>query len=145
VQRLQGYTDGLHQANLPMDPDLVQAGDYSRPTGFLCAQKLVSLPKPPTAIFAANDQSAFGVLDAVHQAGLRVPDDLSVVGFDNNPESAYITPPLTTVDQSIAQMGDLATRLLIRLISEGELENRTYTTPTRLVVRESCTTRPNKP
>jgi LacI family transcriptional regulator len=61
-----------------------------------------------------------------------------VVGFDNIPESAYFYPPLTTVDQSITQMGYLAAQLLVRLINEGELENRTYTLPTRLVVRESC-------
>jgi LacI family transcriptional regulator len=139
VQRLQGYTDGLAQANLPLEPDLVQAGDYSKLTGFIGTQKLLSLSKPPTAIFAANDQSAFGVLQAAHEAGLRIPDDLSVIGFDNIPESSYSTPPLTTIDQSIEQMGYLATRLLVRLISVGEVENRTYTNPTQLVVRESCT------
>lgn len=137
-QRLQGYTDGLAQANLPLEPDLVQAGDYSRQTGFLCTQKLLSLPKPPTAIFAANDQSAFGVQEAAHKAGLCIPKDLSVVGFDNIPESAYTVPSLTTIDQSIQEMGYLATKLLVRLISDGEVENKTYTVPTRLVVRESC-------
>jgi LacI family transcriptional regulator len=114
-------------------------GDYSKPTGFLLTQKLLGLPKPPTAIFAANDQSAYGALEAAHAAGLRIPDDLSVIGFDNIPESAYSAPPLTTVDQSIEAMGYLATKFLIQLITEGELENHTYTTPTRLVVRESCT------
>jgi len=142
VKRLEGYTDGLTQANLPLNPDLVQLGDYSKPTGFLCAQQLLSLPKPPTAIFAANDQSAFGVLEAAREMGLRLPDDLSVVGFDNTTESAYVTPPLTTVDQAIDEMGYLATQLLVQWILEGELETRVYTTSTRLVVRESCTPRP---
>jgi LacI family transcriptional regulator len=143
-QRWQGYTDGLAQAGLPLEPDLVQAGDYTRPTGLSCAQKLLSLPNPPTAIFAANDQSAFGVLDAAQAAGLRIPKDLSVVGFDNIPESAYTTPPLTTIDQLIEQMGFTATRLLVRLITEGEVENRNYTVPTHLVVRESCTAKQDK-
>jgi LacI family transcriptional regulator len=143
AQRLQGYTDGLCQANLPLDPDLVQAGDYTRPTGFLCAKKLLSQPRPPTAIFAANDQSALGVLDAAYEAGLSIPNDLSVVGFDNNPESAYISPPLTTVDQSIELMGYLAIQLLVQLLSTGILENKFYTAPTRLVVRESCTAKQN--
>jgi LacI family transcriptional regulator len=145
TQRLQGYTDGLRQAGLPLEPGLVQAGDYSKPTGYICTQKLLSLPKPPTAIFAANDQSAFGVLEAAHEAGLRVPNDLSIIGFDNIPESAYVTPPLTTVDQSIERMGFIAARLLMRLISEGEVENSIYTIPTQLVVRESCAARQNNP
>lgn len=138
VQRLQGYTDGLAQANLPQNPELVESGDYSKPTGFLCAQNLLRKPNPPTAIFAANDQSAFGVLEAAEAAGLRVPEDLSVVGFDNNPETAYVKPALTTVDQSIAQMGFTATDVLIRLVSDGKLDGKTHTTPTHLVIRESC-------
>jgi LacI family transcriptional regulator len=143
ADRLQGYTDGLLQVGLPLDPDLIQAGDYTTETALICTQNLLRLPRPPTAIFAANDKSAFGALEAARAAGLRIPDDLSVCGFDNIPESAYITPPLTTVDQSIAQMGFLAARLLIRLISEGEVVNNIYTIPTRLVVRESCSAKPN--
>jgi len=142
TQRYQGYAAGLCQAALPLDPDLVQAGDYNRDTGFICAQRLLSLPKPPTAIFAANDQSAFGVLEAAHQAGLQVPDDLSVVGFDNTIESSYINPSLTTVDQSIDQMGYIAAQVLVRLISKEEVENNTYTLPTHLIVRESCGAKP---
>ena len=138
IQRLQGYKDGLCKANLPVELDLIQVGDYSKDTGFLCAQKLLSLPRPPTAILAANDQSAFGVYEAAQAAGLRIPTDLSVVGFDNIPETAYVTPPLTTVDQFIDQMGFIATGLLLKLINEKELENRIYTIPTQLIVRESC-------
>ncbi len=138
IQRQQGYKDGLCQAHLPHDPDLVQVGDYSKETGFVCAQKLLRLPNPPSAIFAANDQSAFGAYQAAHEAGLCIPDDLSVVGFDNIPESATVNPPLTTVDQSIEQMGYLATGLLVRLISDEALEHSNYTIPTHLVVRESC-------
>ena len=138
VQRLQGYKDGLCQANIPLDPELVQVGDYSKETGFTCAQRLLSLPHPPTAIFAANDQSAFGVFEAAREAGLRVPADLSVVGFDDIPESAFITPPLTTIDQHIEKMGFIATGMLIQLISDEELENRIYTIPTQLLIRGSC-------
>ena len=138
ARRLQGYKDGLCQANIPLDPELVQVGDYTKGTGFTCAQELLTLPDPPTAIFAANDQSAFGVLGAAQEAGLRVPDDLSVVGFDNIPESAYITPPLTTIDQSIEKMGFIATEMLMKLIVGEELENRIYKIPTQLVIRGSC-------
>jgi LacI family transcriptional regulator len=107
--------------------------------GFACAQRLLNLPDPPTAVFAANDQSAFGVYQAAHQAGLRIPADLSVVGFDNIPQAASISPPLTTVDQSIEHMGFLATELLVRLITGRELANNICTIPVHLVARESCT------
>jgi len=138
VRRLLGYEDGLQQAGIPLDPDLIQTGDYSRQTGFACAQRLLSLSDPPTAIFAANDQSAIGAIQAAQQAGLRVPDDLSVVGFDNIPEAAYTHPGLTTIDQFIDQMGYVATEMLISLIKGNSLEGNLYKMPTRLVVRDSC-------
>ncbi len=83
VRRLQGYKDGLQQANLPLDPDLIQPGDYNQATGFIGAQKLLSLPDPPTAIFGASDETAFGIIEAARAKGLCVPEDLSVIGFDN--------------------------------------------------------------
>jgi LacI family transcriptional regulator len=135
---MQGYKDGLCQANLSLVPELIQEGDYSKETGYACAQNLLGLSNPPTAIFAANDQSAFGVYQAAQEAGLRIPDNLSVVGFDDIPESAYVKPPLTTVDQSIEQMGFIATQVLVKLISDEQIGNRIRTIPTRLVVRESC-------
>jgi len=138
VRRLQGYKDSLHQAGIPMDPELIQAGDYTTDTGFVCAQRLLDLSHPPTAIFAANDQSAIGVIKAIHRAGLRVPDDISVIGFDNIPEVAYTHPTLTTIDQSIDKMGYVATEMLIRLIRGESLHNHLYKMPTQLIVRDSC-------
>ena len=136
VRRLQGYQDSLRQANIPLAPELIQTGDYSAEMGFICTQKLLTLPDPPTAIFAANDQSALGVLKAAKEAGLRVPDDLSVVGFDNIPEADY--SGLTTVDQSIDRMGYVATEMLVSLIQGKPLESNVYKIPTRLIVRDSC-------
>jgi LacI family transcriptional regulator len=138
VRRLQGYQDGLMQAGIPLDTDLIQAGDYSRQTGVACTQRLLNLSDPPTAIFASNDQSATGAIKAIFEAGLRVPDDISVVGFDNVPEVAYTHPGLTTVDQCIEKMGYNATEMLISLIEGDALENDLYKVPTRLVVRDSC-------
>jgi LacI family transcriptional regulator len=138
VQRLQGYKDGLRQANIPLDPELVQAGDYSMEAGFTCAQRLLNLPDPPTGIFAANDQSAIGVIKAAQEAGLRVPDDLSVVGFDNTPEVAHINPGLTTVDQFIDKMGYVATEMLISLIQGECLDSYLYEMPTHFITRDSC-------
>jgi LacI family transcriptional regulator len=138
VRRLQGYKDGLARAGIPLDPDLIQAGDYSRKTGFACAQRLLNLSDPPTAIFASNDQSATGAINAIYEAGLGVPDDTSVVGFDNIPEVAYTHPGLTTVDQSIDTMGYIATQMLISLIEGDSLESDLYKVGTRLIVRDSC-------
>jgi LacI family transcriptional regulator len=138
VQRLQGYKDGLRQTGIPLDPELIQAGDYSTETGMICAQKLLNLSDPPTAIFAANDQSAIGVIKAAQEAGLRVPDDLSLVGFDNIPEAVYINPGLTTVDQSIDKMGYVATEMLVSLIQGESLDSNLYKMPTHLIIRNSC-------
>jgi len=137
-QRLQGYEDALRQANVAPDPNLISIGDFSRPTGRECAQRLLSLAGPPTAIFAANDQSAMGAIEAARAVGRRVPDDLSVVGFDNIPEAVYFDPALTTVDQFIVKMGYVGTEMLVRLIGGERLETDLYEMPTQLVVRASC-------
>jgi LacI family transcriptional regulator len=138
VRRLQGYKDGLARAGIPLNADLIQTGDFSSKTGFACAQRLLNLSDPPTAIFASNDQSATGAIKAIYEAGLGVPDDISVVGFDNVPEVAYTHPGLTTVDQCVEKMGYIATEVLISLVEGDTLESDLYKVPTRLVVRDSC-------
>jgi LacI family transcriptional regulator len=137
-QRLQGYTDSLARAGLVSDPDLIAVGDFSAQTARDCARRLLSLSEPPTAIFAANDQSAIGAIEAARDMGLRVPEDLSVVGFDNIPEAAYLNPRLTTVDQFVDRMGYAATEMLIGLIEGESLDNHLYDLPTELIVRDSC-------
>jgi LacI family transcriptional regulator len=137
-RRLQGYQDALRQANIPVDQDLIAAGDFTTETGRLCARRLLSLSDPPTAIFAANDQSAMGTIQAACEMGLRVPQDLSVIGFDNIPEAAYFDPALTTIDQFIEEMGRVATGKLVDLIQGEALESDLYKVPTQLVVRNSC-------
>jgi len=138
IRRLRGYKEALHQASIPLAPELIQVGDYSTETGFVCAQQLLNLPDPPTAIFAANDQSAIGVMQAAQEAGLGIPDDLSVVGFDNIPEAAFMRPALTTVDQSIDRMGYVATEILIHLIQGETLDSNLHKMPTQLIIRDSC-------
>jgi LacI family transcriptional regulator len=98
----------------------------------------LSLPNPPTAIFAANDNTAIGVMEVAREMGLSIPHDLSLVGFDNMPESAYLNPPLTTVDQSIEEMGFVATEMLISLIEGEILESNLRKIPTKLIIRDSC-------
>jgi LacI family transcriptional regulator len=138
IRRRQGYEDALRQADLPVEADLIQDGDFTTAMAMLCARRLLSLPDPPTAIFAANDQSAFGVISAARELGIHIPDDLSVVGFDNIPEAAYIQPALTTVDQSVAEMGYAAAELLMNLIQGNPQESNLTKIPTQLVIRDSC-------
>lgn len=139
IRRYQGYVDALRQAGIPVDPVLIQEGNFTIDVGYRCGQQLLNLPERPTVIFAANDQSAFGVIKAAHEMGLKIPDDVSIVGFDNIPETAYFLPGgLTTVDQSVRQMGLAATEMLVKLIKGEALAEMIYKVPTRLVVRGSC-------
>jgi LacI family transcriptional regulator len=137
-QREQGYRQALEAAGLSVDPELIRVGGYELELSEEPARELLSVADRPTAIFAANDLSAIQTLHVASGLGLSVPGDLSVVGFDNIPESAVIAPPLTTIDQSIQEMGRRAVEMLLELI-EGTApdEPRQVTLPTRLVVRQS--------
>ena len=136
ARRLMGYRDAMEQAGFSIDDMLIAAGDYTTATGIQCARELLSLGHPPTAIFASNDQMAMGVYQVAEEMGLRVPEDLSVIGFDNIMESKYMG--LTTVDQFISEMGFVATQMLIRLINGEPLETPTYQMQTQLIIRTSC-------
>jgi LacI family transcriptional regulator len=136
ARRLKGYRDALENAGLSVDEQLIAAGDYTTETGVKCTRELLSLKLPPSAIFASNDQMAMGVYQVARERGLRIPEDLSVVGFDNIMESKYMG--LTTVDQFISEMGFVATQMLIKIINDEPLESQTYQMQTRLVIRTSC-------
>ena len=137
-RRLLGYQESLMQAGIPIDPDLIVEGDFTAGAGYRCTRQLLSLTPPPTAIFAANDQSALGAYQAAQEAGLSIPADLSIIGFDNIPDAAQAKPGLTTVDQFIQEMGKIAIGMLIKLIEGEPLESKIIKTTTRLVVRDSC-------
>jgi LacI family transcriptional regulator len=141
--REQGYRRALHDAGIVFDPDLVRVGGYTREATEGPARDLLQSNSPPTAIFAANDVSALATIEVARATGLSVPQDLSVIGFDNIPESALSDPPLTTIDQSIQEMGYEATRLLIERIADPLLEPVQRTLPTELVVRQSCLAPPS--
>jgi LacI family transcriptional regulator len=136
--RLRGYKDGLEGAGIPIDPELITQGDFTAETGLESAKQLLSLANPPSAIFASNDGMALGVYQAAQEAGLSIPEDLSVVGFDNIPEASLCTPGVTTIHQPIQEMGKIAVQMLLKLIEGEELEENVIKTPTRLVIRESC-------
>jgi LacI family transcriptional regulator len=136
--REQGYRSALEQAGIAFDPDLLKVGKYTAESAEGPATELLTLDDPPTAIFAANDVMAIRTMEVARDLGLRVPDDVSIVGFDNIPESALAEPPLTTIDQSIAQMGYEAARLLVDLIANPDQEPQHVSLPTRLVERHTC-------
>lgn len=138
IRRLQGYKDSLRQANIPFEPDLVQVGDFTQETGYRCAQRLLALPCRPTAIFAANDKSAIGAIEACTEIGLKVPEDISIVGFDNIEEASFVNGGLTTVDQFIGDMGRVAVEMLVSLIQDKPPDNQVYRMPTQLIVRNTC-------
>jgi LacI family transcriptional regulator len=135
--RTDGYRTALERAGLKYDPALVRHGDFSYEGGFSAACSLLDLADPPTAIFAGSDQQALGVYEAARQRGLRVPEDLSVVGFDDLPMSRWFSPPLTTVRQPLAEMGGVAAEMLGTLIEGLTLPSSRMELATELVVRGS--------
>jgi LacI family transcriptional regulator len=135
--RLKGYRSALRTHHIPEMPELVYEGDFNQPDGYAGASALLELPIPPTAIFASNDVMAMGVMDAVRNRNLRIPDDISVVGFDNIPQSAMINPSLTTVQQPLEQMGRVATQMLLGILKNPQKDVGRIELPTELIVRSS--------
>lgn len=136
-QREQGYRDALVLAGLSVDETLLRPGEFDPEKAREAALALLTLPDPPTAVFAANDASALALVEVATQMGLEVPGQLSVVGFDNLPESALADPPLTTVQQPIRQMGCKATGMLLALVAGEEVVDPHLTMATSLVIRAS--------
>jgi len=135
--RIDGYRSALEQAGLRFDPALIRNGDFQHEGGFVRGGELLELGSPPTAIFAGSDQQAFGLYEAARQRGLRIPEDLSVVGFDDLPVARWVSPPLTTVRQPLAEMGRAAAQMLGSLIAGTPLRSGRVELSTELIVRES--------
>jgi LacI family transcriptional regulator len=132
-ERYRGYCQALQDADIPIDPALVIEGDLEITGGKSAARTLLTLApaQRPTAIFAGSDQMAYGVLAVAAALGLRVPDDLALVGFDDIYSSAYIQPPLTTVKQPFTEMGQRAAELLLSLLNKASQQfGSTYPYPT---------------
>ncbi|MCD4535169.1 LacI family transcriptional regulator [Nocardioides sp. cx-169] len=135
--RERGYREAHAAAGVPVDESLLRLGAFEAAQAGDAARELLALPQPPTAIFAANDASALAALEVAAELGLEVPERLSVVGFDNIPDSALSRPPLTTVQQPIRQMGHDAVEMLVALIAGEELAHTHVTLETTLVRRRS--------
>ncbi|CAN5877638.1 LacI family DNA-binding transcriptional regulator [soil metagenome] len=137
-ERLRGAHEALAAAGATAAPELEVAGDFSEQSGHRAALELVELESRPTALFAANDSMAIGALSALREAGVRVPDEMAVAGFDDIPIARYVSPPLTTVRVSIPELGGQAARRLFEAITDPNGERRQDMVPTELVVRRSC-------
>ncbi len=136
-ERIAGYRDALRDAGIAYDSKLVVKGDFLEPRGHTAMRELLTLAERPTAVFASSDMAAIGAIKAARAAGLDVPRDLSVVGFDDIPEAELVTPTLTTVRQPLQVMGATAVRLLRHLMDDPDaLASRTELV-TELIVRES--------
>jgi LacI family transcriptional regulator len=142
LARIDGYRSALERAGLPFDPSLVQHGDFMHEGGLARGGALLDLSDRPTAIFAGSDQQALGVYEAARQRGLRIPEDLSVVGFDDLPVGRWVSPPLTTVRQPLTEMGEAAAEMLGTLIEGQPLASRRIELATELVVRGSAAAPP---
>jgi LacI family transcriptional regulator len=136
--RIAGYRAALEDAGVSFERALIRPGNFVQETGYEQTLALLDLPEPPTAVFAGSDAQAMGVYAALRARGLRVPDSMSVVGFDDVPMASIVTPALTTVRQPLVEMGRVATTMLLRLIAEEPLDSKRVELTTTLIERESC-------
>ncbi len=135
--RLDGYRAALDTLGVPVDPDLICPGDYRIEDGLTHTYRLLQLPDPPTAVFASNDGQAIGVYHAAYRLGLRIPQDLSVIGFDDMPPVRWAVPPLTTIRQPLSEMAAAAARMLVTLAAGEPLPTNRQEFATTLVIRDS--------
>lgn len=139
VRRMAGYKRALTESGIAIDEELICEGQFDGNSGVMAIQNLLNKSKSFSAIFAANDIMAFGARLALHRRGIRVPDDISIIGFDDQAESAFVTPPLTTVRQPAREMGQAAAEALVKLISGSEYELPSLVA--KIVIRESTKVR----
>jgi LacI family transcriptional regulator len=136
-ERLIGFRGALAAAGILPAPELIVYSDWRTPRGTEAAEQLLSLPEPPTAIFAFNDNVAIGALNAARKRGLAVPDDISVIGFDDVFQAEIVMPTLTTVRQPLAEMGRMGVSLLLRILDGQRVDAVRLELSTTLIVRES--------
>lgn len=136
MERQQGYEQTLQAAGVPVDPALIVRGDNLPVGGMQAMQRLLALPNPPTAIFCYNDVTALGAMRAAYDAGRRVPQDFSIVGFDDIALAPYFEPPLTTVAQAKLEMGEKAVQMVLDLLAGEQIVEKSVL-PSQLIVRES--------
>jgi LacI family transcriptional regulator len=137
--RMHGYRGAMEAEGAPVPDAYVRTGRFSYEHGIAGGAAVLDLPQPPTAVFAGSDETALGVIEAARTRGLRVPEDLSVVGFDDTPVARLAAPPLTTVRQPLREMGAVAVRTALRLAAGEKASSHHVELATELVVRQSTT------
>jgi LacI family transcriptional regulator len=138
ADRLLGYRAELHELGLERRAEYEAQGDFYMESGEAAMRQLLALPEPPTAVFAASDMMAVGAIKALGDAGLRCPDDVAIVGFDDIQLAEYVSPPLTTVRQDKRGLGAAAARSLVQMIEDPAAVPPMLLLPAELVVRGSC-------
>jgi LacI family transcriptional regulator len=136
--RLAGFKAALKAEHISEDAELLFEGTFLQESGYEAGMKFMRLSDPPTAIFASNDVMAFGVMEASRELGLRIPEDVSIIGFDDISSASLVHPSLTTVRQPLEHMGKVAAQMLLDLITDPKKPVRRIVLPTDLVARESC-------
>jgi LacI family transcriptional regulator len=139
AERLRGYRKAMREAGVAVPNEWEVPGDFSEASGHRAVAALLALSPRPTAVFAANDSMAIGAMSALREAGLRVPEDIAVAGFDDIPIARYTSPPLTSVHVSIAELGARAVETLLHaMANKGAHARRHQRLATTLVIRQSC-------
>lgn len=145
AEREQGYREALAEAGIAWDPELIAQGDFNEPSGLAAGRALLALPEPPTAIFAANDAMALGCMNAIREKELRIPQDISVIGFDDMPGAAIVQPGLTTLRHPVEPMAQAAVQELMRRIQDQPGRRQRIVFPSEFVVRASTGPGPAAP
>ncbi|MGP4076893.1 LacI family DNA-binding transcriptional regulator [Halobacillus sp. K22] len=136
--RFKGYREAMKENGIEFDTNLIREGEFTFESGYEQTLKLLDQKFPPTAVFAASDEMAMGVINAAKHRGIKVPEELAVVGFDNIKFSAIFDPPLTTIAQPKFGMGKRAMEMLIKRFNGESLDQMEHTLPDELIIRESC-------
>src|SRR5699024_11376112 len=121
--RIDGYSSALDAADIAVSPELIRHGNFHEESGHDNGRELLTLDSPPTAIFAGSDLQAMGLYEAARELGVRIPEDLSVVGYYDLPEARWLGPPLTTVLQPLTDMAEEATRMALLFARDGKAAN----------------------
>lgn len=137
-ERYEGYRKAMSAAGLKIDEKLIKVGDFKTESGYRLTQEFIAASQPPQAIFVANNLMTLGALRAMREQGVRIPQDIALVGFDDMPWSSELCPPLTAVSQPTYELGQETVQLLLRRLADPDAPIRTVTLQPRLVVRESC-------
>jgi LacI family transcriptional regulator len=137
-ERREGYLRAFQTADVPVDQDLIQAGDFRQSSGYRLMGKLLDLPDPPSAVLVSNNLMTLGALQMIHERNLNIPDQISIIGFDDIAWASSLRPPLTVIAQPVSEMGIAAANLLLERIQKPESPVRHMTFETELIIRASC-------